>query len=274
MSHAGAALLVELADRVGLTAALSEAMAPTRERRSAHDPGACCATWRSCSPTAAIASQTWRRTAARRGCSEPGASETTAHRVIKSIDEQLLDADPRGERAARARAWDAGARPEAITLDIDATLMTAHSEKQLAAGNYKGGYGFHPLCCYLDETGEALAAILRPGQRRLQHRRRSLRCARPGARAAAGRGPSARDPGAGRHRRARRTRSPPIAARPVSASRSATSSTTRVRQAILDLPEIGVGAGDRRRRQGARGRLGRRADRPRSTCPRWPQGRG
>ena len=48
-------------------------------------------------------------------------------------------------------------------MNIDATLLTAHSEKELAAGNYKHGYGFHPLNCYLDETGEALAAILRPG---------------------------------------------------------------------------------------------------------------
>src|SRR5258705_2149386 len=40
VSHAGAYLLVELADRLGLTEALSEAMAPTRERRSSHDPGA------------------------------------------------------------------------------------------------------------------------------------------------------------------------------------------------------------------------------------------
>jgi hypothetical protein len=39
VSHAGVALLVELADRVGLTAALSEALAASRERRSAHDPG-------------------------------------------------------------------------------------------------------------------------------------------------------------------------------------------------------------------------------------------
>jgi len=39
VSHAGAFLLGELADRLGLTAALSEAMAPTRERSSAHDPG-------------------------------------------------------------------------------------------------------------------------------------------------------------------------------------------------------------------------------------------
>ena len=64
---------------------------------------------------------------------------------------------------ARVRVWDAGARPETITFNIDATLLTAHSEKELAAGNYKHGYGFHPLGCWLDETGEAFAAILRPG---------------------------------------------------------------------------------------------------------------
>ena len=91
------------------------------------------------------------------------ASETTTHRVMKSIDEQLLGRIRAARAAARARVWDAGARPESITLDIDATLVTAHSEKELAAGNYKHGYGFHPLGCWLDETGEALAAILRPG---------------------------------------------------------------------------------------------------------------
>ena len=83
--------------------------------------------------------------------------------MLKSIDEQLLNRTRAARAAARARAWDAGARPDTITLNIDATLLTAHSEKELAAGNYKHGYGFHPLNCYLDETGEALAAILRPG---------------------------------------------------------------------------------------------------------------
>jgi hypothetical protein len=34
--------------------------------------------------------------------------------------------------------------PERLTLDVDATLITAHSEKEKTAGNYKGGYGFHP----------------------------------------------------------------------------------------------------------------------------------
>jgi hypothetical protein len=42
-------------------------------------------------------------------------------------------------------------------------LLAAYSEKERAAGKYKHGYGFHPLGCWLDETCEALAAILRPG---------------------------------------------------------------------------------------------------------------
>ena len=48
-------------------------------------------------------------------------------------------------------------------LDIDATLTNASSEKELAHGNFKGGYGHHPLLCYLDGTGEAPAGVLRPG---------------------------------------------------------------------------------------------------------------
>ena len=50
-----------------------------------------------------------------------------------------------------------------MTIDVDATLITAHSEKEKAAGNYKHGYGFHPLGAYADETREALAMLLRPG---------------------------------------------------------------------------------------------------------------
>jgi hypothetical protein len=50
-----------------------------------------------------------------------------------------------------------------LTIDVDATLISSHSEKELAAGNYKGGYGFHPLMAYADQTREALGAILRPG---------------------------------------------------------------------------------------------------------------
>ena len=74
---------------------------------------------------------------------------------------------------ARSRAWRLGAsereaahkdeRRERTVIDIDATLTTAHSEKEQAAGNFKRGYGHHPLLCYLDDSEEALAGILRPG---------------------------------------------------------------------------------------------------------------
>lgn len=62
---------------------------------------------------------------------------------------------------ARARAWAAGARPERVILDFDATPIDVHSEKEQAAGHYKGGFGFNPLlvCC----GREVLAGVLRPG---------------------------------------------------------------------------------------------------------------
>lgn len=163
VSHAGAALLVELADRAWLTAALSEAMAPTRERRSAHDPGR---VLRDVAVMLADGGDCVSDMAAYEGQERlfgAKASETTTHRVLKSVDEQLLECIRAARAAARSRVWDAGARPQTITLNVDATLVSAHAEKEQAAGNYKHGFGFHPICCYLDETGEALAAILRPG---------------------------------------------------------------------------------------------------------------
>src|SRR5512132_3679046 len=147
VSHAGAALLVELSDRVGLTGELSGALAPTRERRSAHDPGR---VLRDVAVMLADGGDCVTDMAAYRGQERlfgAGASETTTHRVLKSIDEQLLDRIRTARAAARARVWDVGGRPDSITFNIDATLVTAHAEKELAAGNYKHGYGFHPLCC-------------------------------------------------------------------------------------------------------------------------------
>lgn len=163
VSHAGAFLLVELADRLGLTAALAEAMAPTRERRSAHDPGVVI---RDLAVAIADGGDHVSDLGVLRGQEAlfgPVASETTAHRVIKAIDAEALEALRAARAVALAKAWDAGARPKELILDIDASLLTAHSEKQSAAGTYKGGFGFFPLLCYLAETGEPLAGILRPG---------------------------------------------------------------------------------------------------------------
>jgi hypothetical protein len=165
VSHAGAALLAELADRLGLTAALLRALAPMRARRGKHDPG------RVVRDLAVMLADGGDCLADLRAVRDQEplfgdvASDATAFRVIDAIaaDPALLQA----LRAARARArengWNAGAAPERIVIDIDATLIGAHSEKEGAAGTFKGGFGFHPLLAYLDQTREALAGVLRPG---------------------------------------------------------------------------------------------------------------
>jgi hypothetical protein len=163
VSHAGTVLLAEAADRTGLTAALSGAMALTRQRASAHDPGRVLRDVAVMLADGGDCVSDIGQLAGQRSLLGPTASETTTQRTIKSIDETVLARVRRARSAARGKAWDAGARPDTLTLDIDATLITAHSEKDQAAGNYKHGFGFYPLGCWLAETGEPLAAVLRPG---------------------------------------------------------------------------------------------------------------
>lgn len=66
-------------------------------------------------------------------------------------------------KGAREHAWELGVAPERVTIDLDATLLQSHSEKEGAAGNFKGGFGFHPMLAYFDESSEAAAGMLRPG---------------------------------------------------------------------------------------------------------------
>jgi hypothetical protein len=95
------------------------------------------------------------------------ASIPTAFRVIDAIDDTLLAAIRQARSRVRAAVWKAGLNPVTeygyVTLDFDATLLDSHSDKQYAAPTYKKGYGFFPLGTWLDNTSEALAGILRPG---------------------------------------------------------------------------------------------------------------
>ncbi len=60
--------------------------------------------------------------------------------------------------------WAAVDDGEPVVLDIDASLIEIHSEhKHGTAPTYKRGFGFHPMFCFADATGETLAALLRPG---------------------------------------------------------------------------------------------------------------
>jgi hypothetical protein len=55
-----------------------------------------------------------------------------------------------------------------LVVDLDATLVAAHSEKEQASPTWKKGFGFHPLCAFLDHgragSGEPLAITLRTGR--------------------------------------------------------------------------------------------------------------
>jgi len=95
----------------------------------------------------------------------PVASTSTAFRIIDRIAyvPGLLDVVRDAHARARERVWKLAGAPDRLTIDLDATLITSHSEKQGAAGTFKHGYGFHPMLAYADETGEALAGELRPG---------------------------------------------------------------------------------------------------------------
>jgi Transposase DDE domain group 1/Aldo/keto reductase family len=169
VSHAGTALLAQVADKVGLTGALSLRLSALKQRRRGHDPGRVIrdlavklAGGGECvSDLGAVRDQDALLGAV--------ASDSTAFRVIDRVASEpgLLEALRLAHARARARFWELHGAPERLTIDIDATLITAHSEKEKAAGNYKCGYGFHPLQAYADETREALGGLLggllRPG---------------------------------------------------------------------------------------------------------------
>jgi len=156
VSHAGSALLAQVADKSGLTRALSSAVGEPGLRAGSHDRGRvirdlavmladggdCVADLRAVGDQAVLFGST--------------ASPSTAFRVIDRIAGKpgLLDALRDAHARARERVWKLAGAPERLTIDLDATLITAHSEKDQAAGTFKGGYGFAPMLAYADQTGE------------------------------------------------------------------------------------------------------------------------
>ena len=172
VSHAGAELLRELAGLTGLVEAWDEVLLDTyRTFPTVHMPGRVLADLavavadgaRSISDLAALRDQP--------DIFGPVASTATAWRALDRVSAAHLDRLRAGRAAARAAAWAAGAGPELsgeLYLDFDATIVIAHSEKELAAPTWKKTFGFHPLVCFLDRpdisSGEALAGIVRTGR--------------------------------------------------------------------------------------------------------------
>jgi hypothetical protein len=163
VGHAGARLLADLADEVGLTAGLSSAMVPTKQRRRGHDRGQVLADLAVMIADGGTAISDLAVLRDQPKLFGEVASTATAWRTLEAIDDDALGRIAQARAAARRRVWAAGADPGFYVIDLDATLITSHSDKDGAAPTYKRGYGFHPLLAFLDGTGEALAGILRPG---------------------------------------------------------------------------------------------------------------
>jgi hypothetical protein len=157
-------LVGELADRVGLTSAYSAAVPWRGERAPGHDRGRLLA---QVAVMLAGGGECVADMAALRD--QPDlfgsvASAPTIWRAVHDVDATVLDGLRRARAVARERVWRSLDVPAEVVLDVDAALVEMHSEnKESAASHFKGGYGFHPMFCFADHSGEALAAILRPG---------------------------------------------------------------------------------------------------------------
>ena len=94
-------------------------------------------------------------------------SDTTVARTFHEIETSTREDIASAVASVRAEVWRRSAATTGntpVVLDIDASLVEIHSEgKEQTAATFKGGFGFHPMFCFADQTGETLSALLRPG---------------------------------------------------------------------------------------------------------------
>lgn len=174
VSSAGAALLLQTARVSGLGRALSHELGAWRAPRAMHDPGkvvldlaVAIALGGDCLADLAVVR-------AQPDLFGAVASDPTVSRLVDALAadvEGSLAAIGSARAQARARVWSTS-RPTGdegpVVIDVDATLVSAHSEKEGATPTFKRGFGFHPMFAFADHgpggTGEPLAGLLRPGR--------------------------------------------------------------------------------------------------------------
>ena len=174
ISSTGASLLAQTAQVSGLAQGLSRQLAPWRAGRSVHDPGK---TVLDLALAIALGGDCLADAALVRAQPElfgPVASDPTISRLVDALGADsgaAIAALRRARAAARAAVWRRRcpiASAGEVVVDLDATLIGAHSEKEGATPNFKRGYGFHPMLAFVDHgadgTGEPLSAMLRPGR--------------------------------------------------------------------------------------------------------------
>ena len=176
VSQAGAVLLWETMRVTGLGVGLAGALARWRASRAVHDPGKILT---DLAMTVALGGDCLADVAVLRSQPQlagPVASDPVISRLITKLageGPRALRAIRQARAAARERAWALagdrapGAGGGLVTVDLDATVVLAHSEKENAAPTWKKTFGFHPLAAFADHStgagGEPLAIVLRPG---------------------------------------------------------------------------------------------------------------
>jgi hypothetical protein len=179
VGQAGGVLLTDTIAAAGLDTALAAALSPWRKPLAIHDPGKVVL---DLALTLAVGGDCLADIGLLRA--EPGvyglvASDPTVSRTIDALAADApgaLKAINAARATARAQVWglagehapDHGVDAAApLVIDIDATLVTSHSEKESAAPTFKRGFGHHPLCSFVDHgpegSGEPLSVLLRAG---------------------------------------------------------------------------------------------------------------
>jgi len=173
-SSAGGALLVQAARATGLDRGLSRALGPWRPLTAVHDPGkvvldlaGALALGGDCLADIAVLRAQPRVFG--RVASDPTVSRTVDR--LAAGGDAALAAITVATAAARAAAWTHRSpvpASGAVIVDLDATVVVSHSEKESAAPTFKRTFGFHPLLAFVDHGpdgvgGEVLAGLLRPG---------------------------------------------------------------------------------------------------------------
>ncbi len=180
ISSSGALLIKEAIRVAGIDRGLSNALAAWRPGRSRHDPGKVLLDLATAVALGGDCLADIAAVRAQPALFGPVASDPTISRLFTTLAADVdaaVDAIRDARAAARTQVW-SRRRPLAgtpgqrdggqVIVDIDATLVTAHSDKEGAEPTYKRGYGFHPMCAFVDHgqhgTGETLAIDLRPGK--------------------------------------------------------------------------------------------------------------
>ena len=167
VAHVGLHALGCFADRLGLGDSLSARIPITGERLPLHDRGKVLSQAMLMLAGGGEACTDIEHLRAQPELFGSVPSDSTLYRTFRQIDPFTLAGLWEAMASVRAQVWRRSAATtgtSTVVLDIDSSLHEIHSEnKQETAANYKGGFGFHPIYCFADATGETLAVRLRPG---------------------------------------------------------------------------------------------------------------